>query len=130
MTNVPAFFTPGGTREDQETVYAELARWCGRPVPPLRERIYSITYRHDGEEWVATVGEHLRGSQRSIRRRGRRKVETTVPVADPATVLAIFAGTPFMVVTNFRIVPGIRSAWENPFLAGQPQSVTYFASPA
>ncbi len=42
-------------------------------------------------------------------------------------VLAIFPGTPFKVVTNHRIPGNVRSAWENPFMAGEPKSVAYFS---
>lgn len=130
MAEAPQFFVPAATPDNQESVYADFARWCGCPVPSLERRIYSITYVHDGEEWTATVGESLRGRRfRTTRSRGV-KVEREQPVSDPAIVLAIFPGVPYMVVTNHRIGGrNVGSAWENPFLAGQPKSVTYFSKP-
>jgi hypothetical protein len=92
-------------------------------------RIYSIHFNHDGEEWIATVGEQLRGTRTRTRRRGGRNVDVTNELRDPATVLAIFSGTPFFVVTNARPITGLVSAWVNPFMAGQPNSVSYFDPP-
>src|SRR5689334_658023 len=114
MTEVPAFFVPAATSENQEEVYASFAKWCERPVPILNKRIYSITYVHDGSTWTATVGETLHGTfRRSTRSRGK-KVEHEYPVSDPAIVLAIFPGSPYMVVTNHRIAGNVGSRWENP----------------
>ena len=133
MSEAPQFFVPTVipevTPDNQESVYAELARWCGRAVPSPERRVYSITFVHDGERWTATVGESLRGKRtRTTRSRGTR-VEREQSVSDPAVVLAIFAGIPYMVVTNHRIGGRrVGSAWENPFLAGEPESVTYFSS--
>jgi hypothetical protein len=99
-------------------------------VPEAGERIYSIEFGHDGVEWVATVGEKLLGTARRVTRRGGKKSEQIRPVSDTAIVLAIFAGVPFMVVTNSGITAGLRSAFVNPFMAGQPKSVTHFAESA
>lgn len=127
MLDAPKFFVPGASSDDQEQVYVELARWCRGIVPPLGNRVYSITYVHDGEEWTATVGQALRGVRRkTCRSRGVRS-DQTIHLNDPATVLAIFPGTPYMVVTNHRIAGGVVSAWENPFMAGEPRSITYFS---
>jgi hypothetical protein len=131
MAEAPQFFVPAPAKPDkQESAYAEFAKWCGRAVPGPESRIYSITFVHDGEEWTATVSESLRGKRiRSTRSRGV-KVEREQPVSDPAVVLAIFEGLPYMVVTNHRLGGrNVGSAWENPFLAGQPKSVTYFSKP-
>jgi hypothetical protein len=129
MKQTPAFFLPVATPETQEEMYADLAKWCHRSVPNIDKRIYSITYFHDGEEWTATVGESLRGVRRRTTRSQGKKIERTQPVSDPATVLAIFPGIPFMVVTNHGIEDNVRSAWVNPFMAGQPNAVSYFSVP-
>lgn len=127
MSEAPAFFVPAATPDNQESVYADFAKWIGYPVPSPGKRIYSITYTHDGEEWIATVGERLRGTRlRTTRSRGK-KIERTYPISDPAIVLAIFPGAPYMVVTNHRIAGNVGSAWENPFMAGQPTSIAYFS---
>lgn len=127
IASASAFFVPAAAPEDQERVYAGLAQWCHRAVPQTEARIYSITYVHDGEEWTATVGESLRGVRRKKSRARGARVERVVHLTDPATVLAIFPDVPYLVVTNHRIAGSVRSAWENPFMAGQPQSVTYFS---
>ena len=127
MTATSAFFVPAATAETQEQVFHEFAKWCGVSAPPVERRIYSIVFGHDGEVWTATVGESLRGERtRTTKARGQ-KVERTTQVSDPALVLAIFPGSPFMVVTNHNIAGNVGSRWANPFLAGQPKSVTYFA---
>ena len=96
----------------------------------MEKRVYSITFVHNGERWTATVGESLRGKGfRTSRSRGMR-IEREYPVSDPAIVMAIFPGIPYMVVTNHRMRgQRVGSAWENPFFAGEPESVTYFSSP-
>jgi hypothetical protein len=85
---VPTFFVP------EEKVFAVLAQFAGKPVPPLSECIYSITFDADGvlEEWTATVSESLRGTKRRITRpRGRKKfelvpqLERLQPLSDPAS---------------------------------------------
>lgn len=129
MAEAPHFFVPAATIEDQESVYADFARWCGRVVPSPNRRIYSITFIHDGEEWTATVGEPLRGKRfRTSRSRGMG-IESEQPISDPAIVLAIFPGSPYMVVTNHRLGGrNVGSRWENPFFAGEPESITYFSN--
>jgi hypothetical protein len=123
------FFVPAATAENIDQVYASFAEMCHASVPPLDRRIYSINFIHDAEEWTATVGEQLRGGRTRTRRRGGRNVDVTNQLSDPATILAIFPGKPFWVVTNAKPITGIVSAWVNPFMAGQPQSVTYFDAP-
>lgn len=127
MSQAPGFFVPAATAETQESVYAGFADWCGVSVPPLTERIYSIVFKHNGETWRATVGEPMRGTKYITRRVRGKKVERSEATSDPALVLAIFPGTPFMVVTNHRIAGNVGSGWENPFLAGSPESVTRFS---
>lgn len=128
MSNPPIFFVPAATAENVEQVYASFAQMSGRPVPPRGERIYSITYTHNREEWTATVGERLTGKRHIVTRSKRDSIERTQCVSDPALVLAIFAGSPFVVVTNHRIAGNVGSKWENPFFAGQPSTVTKFSA--
>lgn len=127
MTEAPVFFVPAATPENQEEVYAGFAKWCNTSIPKHTERVYSITYIHDGEEWTATVGEPLRGIRRQISRSRGKRVERKIQLSDPAIVLAIFPGDPFMVVTNHRVARDVGSAWVNPFLAGRPTSILYFS---
>jgi hypothetical protein len=123
------FFVPAATTENIDEVYTSFAKMCHASVPPPDRRIYSIRFIHDGEEWIATVGEKLRGTRTRTRQRGGRNVDVTNQLSDAATVLAIFSGTPYLVVTNARPITGIVSAWVNPFMAGQPESVTFFDPP-
>ena len=131
MPDTRTFFVPPEhpdfTQEKQEVAYAEFAAMCHKAVPEPAKRIYSITYTHDGKDWTATVGETLRGIHyKTVRSRGQ-KSERSIHVSDPATVLAIFPGDPFFVVTSYRFWGNVRSAWENPFMAGRPKSIIYFA---
>jgi hypothetical protein len=127
MTEAPTFFVPSATTEMQESLYADFAKLCDRTVSDSGRRIYSIVFVHDSEEWTATVGETLRGVRHQTTKSQGTKSQPSHPVGDPALVLAIFQGAPFKVVTNHRIAGSVGSAWENPFLAGEPKSVTYFA---
>ena len=75
ITQAPAFFVPVATSDNQESVYAEFAKMCRVPAPPMLERIYSITYTHDGEEWTATVGKQLQGIRYKTTRSRGKKIE-------------------------------------------------------
>jgi hypothetical protein len=122
------FFVPKVSIENAENFYAKLAAGCHRLVPASDRRVYEIEWDHDGEDWTATVGEHLRGKKiRTVRPKGRPFVSTeTTPLSDPATVLAIFAGIPYMVVTDARPLGAVLSSWANPFMAGEPSIVRCF----
>jgi len=123
----PAFFVPSSTPETQEADYADLAKACGVSLPKPVERIFSITYLHDREEWTATVGEQLAGFRVRYSRRRSREIERTTRLFDPAVVLAIFAGIPYSVFTN-QGIGETRSRWANPFLVGSPTRMAYFAA--
>jgi len=126
--HAPRSFVPDANPGKHEEAYEELAATCGRGVPARDARIYSITYAHDGTEWTATVGEQLHGIRRRTLRSRGRKVEREQAVSDPATVLAIFAGAPYFVVTNAGLTSNVRSSWVNPFMAGIPKTIRYFTS--
>jgi hypothetical protein len=118
----PHFFVPNVAEDHLQRAYETLAEACGqRPCPP-DQRIYSIVYMHDGVRWTATVGQQLHGTKTTITR-GR---ERRTPQSDPATVLAIFPGNPYRVVTSAPPFGSTRSDWANPFMAGQPEQVTVF----
>jgi hypothetical protein len=121
------FFVPECTPENEEQIYGELAAWCRRSPPSDDgERVYSIHWTHDGEVWTATVGQRLSGERMKRRRQRGEWRETRTPLKDGAVVLAIFAPDPFMVVTNAAPTSRVLSKWANPFMAGEPSSVTYF----
>jgi hypothetical protein len=135
VTDVPRFFVPMATLDNDEEVYFELARWSSRPVPSFEKRIYSITFVHAGDEWTATVGEPLRGVRRRSKRSRGEQSEEPRRLTDPAIVQGIFPGLPgppgtaFVVVTDYQLADSTSSAWANPFEAGRPTSITYFSSP-
>ncbi len=126
MSNIPYFFFPDATSDNVENVYSDFAKWCGRPVPPQEERIYSITFDHDGEEWIATVGKTLSGETLPNHRTRSKRTHLARKLGDPATVLAIFAGAPCLVGTNHRWTGSVGSTWANPFYVGDPKRVIYF----
>jgi len=121
------FFVPGATPEDQEAVFAELARFAGRAAAEHSERVYSITFDHKEEEWTATVGETLSGIRRKRVSSKGTTVERELPLRDAALVLAIFPGTPYLVVTDSRPIGRVRSALQNPLRAAAPKSLTRFS---
>lgn len=92
MSETPKFFLLpfADTPAQAEHMYAHFAEVCHRDVPAMAQRIYSITFKHNSEEWIATVGETLEGIAQPIEGRGRQKTETNYPLSDPATVLASF----------------------------------------
>ena len=100
-----------------------MAMACHRPPLPPNERIFSIVYMHDGVERTATVREQLHGSKTTTKR-GR---ESRSRHSDGATVLAIFSGNSYRVVTIASPFGNKRSVWANPFMAGEPKRVTLFA---
>jgi hypothetical protein len=97
---VTEFFVPFADRERAETIYSQLAGACRCAVPFMGERIREIHWTHNGDYWVATVGEKLHGRSVRLRRRKGGNVEVTTPITDPATVVAIFPGATYYVVTN------------------------------
>ena len=126
MRSEREFFVPFTESESEaESAYSTLAHSCHAALPPLNNRVYSITFKHNGETWVATVGERLAGSKLHVSKSKDVQKQHQVPLSDPAVVVAIFAGNPYFVVTATE--PGIgRSAWENPFMAGSPSAVVHF----
>lgn len=118
----PAFFVPMVMPEKQAECYVEFARMIGRVVPAPGSRVYSITFSHNGERWTATVGEQLRGSVTKTSRVRGQKIERTVALSNGSTVMAIYPGVPFHVWHDYA-----SRAWANPFLTGEPTSITYFA---
>ena len=130
MTEAPAFFVPAATPDTRESIYAELAQMCMRPVPKPAHRIYSMRFgKGEDEEWIATVGETLAGVHHKFTRSRGKTAELKLLLGDPAVVLAIFPGDPYMVVTNQNLPSSVGSAWENPFLVGESEirNKTYFA---
>jgi hypothetical protein len=132
MADSPAFFLPDAAPDQQESDYIQIAHTWGFPLPPLKERVYSVTFNQDGDQWTATVGERLHG-RRNIRE-GRKKTDRTLPIEDPALVRAIFppdASDPsglYRVVTDGGSAQRRRSHFANPFAAGRP-AVVYFSEP-
>jgi hypothetical protein len=113
----PTFFIPGCAPEEQEGVYASMAKSCNLPMPGIGQRLYSISHRHDSDVWFATVGKTLEG--RRLVWKGRKKTEETYPIEDPALVLAILPANGLcLVFTDGGAATGRRSEWQNPFMAG------------
>ena len=114
------FFVPGVPAEEAEQRYSLLAEQSGLPVPPLGERIQSITFHRDGVDWTATVGDRLEGSEKAE--------GALLTRSDPATVRAIFAGDPYMVMTDAEPFGTVESVWGNPFPAAKHtiSNITYF----
>jgi hypothetical protein len=96
----------------------------------MGERVLEIHWIYNGDYWVATVGEKPHGRSVRLRRGKGGNVEVTTPLADPATVLAIFPGATFYVVTNARPIGQVVSNWLNPFMAGHPTAVHRFDVPS
>jgi hypothetical protein len=117
---VTAFFVPGAEPDRAEGRWRELAELAGAPVVGPADRVRSVRFAQDAEEWTATVGEGLSGelTGASGRRRGAAAASARARrVTDPATVQAIFdTGDAYVVVTDVHPLGDVRdSTWENPF---------------
>ena len=124
----PAFFVPAVPDDEQESRYVQWAEQFRVPVPSLERRVYSITWVHNStDQWVVTVGECLTGRRTITEGRGSRKRERTIAINDPARVLAIYPGVPYVVKTDSGASVNSRTSWENPFAAGNPSRVEYFS---
>ncbi|MEX5716909.1 hypothetical protein [Geodermatophilus maliterrae] len=124
-----AFFLPRASDDDQaERLYEALAEFAGcEPAPPGR-RVQAIAFTQDGARWVAEVGEELRGQRTTQQLRRGELLERTEMLASTARVLAVYPGTPFVVVTDAQPITGTPSEWANPFTT-QPVDVTWFDAP-
>ena len=114
-----AFFLPRASDDEQaERLYEALAEFAGcEPAPPGR-RVHAIAFEQDGARWVAEVGAELRGEL----------IERTETLTSATRVLAVYPGSPFVVVTDAQPITGTPSEWANPFPA-RPHEVTLFDAP-
>jgi hypothetical protein len=121
------FFLPRAADEEQaERLYEALAEFAGcEPAPPGR-RVRSIRFTQDGAQWTAEVGEELRGERRTQQLRRGELIERTETLTSATRVLAVYPGTPYVVVTEAQPITGAASEWANPFTA-QPDVVVLFA---
>jgi hypothetical protein len=120
---MPAFFVPFVEAKNYEEAYQELAAAVGAAPRPPENRIYSMTWRHDGVVWTATVGETLKGVATVITGRGRDRREREVPRSSGDTVLAIFPGQPGLIAHD-----GKSGYWNFPILTGEALNIVRFAS--
>ncbi len=92
---------------------------------PPGQRVHSIAFTHDGARWIAEVGQELRGRRTTQQLRRGELIERIEHLSSSARVLAVYPGTPFVVVTDAQPITGTPSEWANPFTA-QPEEVTPF----
>jgi hypothetical protein len=123
---VAAFFLPRAADQEQaERLYEALAEFAGCEPAPAGRRVQSIAFSQDGAEWVAEVGAELTGRRTTRQLRRGELVERIEELSSPARVLAVYPGTPFVVVTDAQPITGTPSDWANPFVA-VPDEVTWF----
>jgi hypothetical protein len=123
---VAAFFLPRATDDDQaERLYDALAEFAGCAPAPVDRRVHSIAFTSDGAHWVAEVGQELSGRRTTRQLRRGEVLERTEHLASASRVLAIYPGSPFVVVTDAQPITGTPSEWANPFSC-EPDRVTYF----
>jgi hypothetical protein len=121
-----AFFLPRASDAEQaERLYDALAEFAGCEPAPPGQRVQSIAFTHDGARWVAEVGEELSGQRTTQQLRRGELIERTEALASASRVLAVYPGTPFVVVTDAQPITGTPSEWANPFSA-EPDQVTWF----
>ena len=121
-----AFFLPRASDDEQaERLYEALAEFAGCEPAPPGQRVQSIAFTQDGALWVAEVGEELSGRRTTQQLRRGELIARTEALTSTARVLAVYPGTPFVVVTDAQPITGTPSEWANPFTA-QPDRVTLF----
>jgi hypothetical protein len=124
-----AFFLPRSSDDEQaERLYDALAEFAGCEPAPAGRRVHSIAFTHEGARWVAEVGEELSGRRTTQQLRRGELIERTEHLSSSSRVLAVYPGTPFVVVTDAQPITGAPSEWANPFFI-QPDQVTYFDVP-
>ncbi|MCZ2824643.1 MULTISPECIES: hypothetical protein [unclassified Modestobacter] len=124
-----AFFLPRASDDEQaERLYDALAEFAGCEPAPPGQRVRWIAFTQDGTEWVAAVGEELRGRRTTQQLRRGELIERTEELSSPTRVLAVYPGTPFIVVTDAQPITGTPSEWANPFTA-VPEQVAWFDAP-
>ncbi|MGH7028183.1 hypothetical protein [Brevundimonas sp.] len=108
MSEAPAFFVPfADSAEQADRVYASIREFMPKVAfRPTERRIYRVAYRHNGRDYVSTVGEKEREGEPVI------------------AILEAFNPTPlYMICTPSRgVVTG------GPILAGDVQAVVDFSS--
>ncbi|WP_369137469.1 hypothetical protein [Modestobacter versicolor] len=121
-----AFFLPRASDDEQaERLYEALAEFAGCEPAPPGARVAAISFTQDGARWTATVGEELTGVRTTQQLRRGELLERTEALSSASRVLAVYPGTPFVVVTDAQPITGTPSEWANPFLV-QPDEVTLF----
>ena len=121
-----AFFFPRADDDEQaERLYDALAEFAGCEPAPAGRRVQAIAFTQEGAEWVAEVGRELVGRRTTQQLRRGELVERTEQLSSPSRVLAVYPGTPFVVVTDAQPITAAPSEWANPFTA-EPDRVTYF----
>ena len=126
MRAMTAFFLPRATDDEQaERLYEALAEFAGCEPAPPGQRVRSIGFVQDGAQWTAEVGEELRGERTTQQLRRGELLERIETLTSPTRVLAIYPGTPFVVVTDAQPITGTASEWANPFTVS-PDCVVLF----
>ena len=121
-----ALFLPRASDDEQaERLYDALAEFAGCDPAPPGQRVQSIGFSQEGAQWVAEVGAELSGRRTTQQLRRGELLERTETLRSTTRVLAIYPGTPFVVVTDAQPITGTPSEWANPFLA-HPEQVTWF----
>jgi hypothetical protein len=89
------FFLPGfADHEEAEAEYARLAASCGSTVPPIDDRIRSISFTHNSQRFVATVGQRRKGHKWHTVGGKRDTQRPPEEFEDGNVVVAIFEGDP------------------------------------
>ncbi len=129
MAAMAAFFLPRASDDEQaERLYEALAEFAGCEPAPPGQRVQAIAFAQDGARWVAEVGEVLRGERTTQQLRRGELLERTETLTSATRVLAVYPGSPFVVVTDAQPITGAPSEWANPF-STRPDEVTLFDAP-
>jgi hypothetical protein len=121
MSTAPVFFLPHLPSDRQEATLAHIAAGLKRAVPPIGQRVYSISFESDGTLWVATVGDRLRGRKAMFAK--RKNIGWGPWFDDPSLVIAVLPGAPYFVVA----APDAHSHFRDEAFAATPIGITLFS---
>lgn len=127
---VPGSADAGSADSGVEAAYRRLAELTGAAAAPPGRRIRQVAFKVGRESWTAEVGRTMVGTRPEHRRRRGEFTTTTERLTGQATVLAIFAGTPFTIVTDDEQATSAPPALPAPSSESAPPAPPASAQPA
>lgn len=124
---MPAFFVPFKEPHEADAAFDSLAKSAGfEATLPRAKRIHLLRFAHNGEMWTAEVGKRLHGRRQGEILIAGKPVRRECETSDAAVVLAIFPGSPYVVITDGGRAECRLSRWSHQFTVGRPVQIVRF----